>query len=322
MYKGYITDIQGIKVGHADSEEGQTGVTAILIEEGAVAGVDVRGSGPGTRETDLLDPKKTVNKVHAVVLSGGSAFGLDSASGVMQYLEEKSIGFDVGVARVPIVPAAVIFDLYLGNPKIRPDKSMGYLAASLASKDESRQGNVGAGMGATVGKLKGPKQAMKSGLGSATVTVGDLKVSALIVVNAIGDIFSYEDSSQIAGIYDYENDVLLNSLDYLKKEFLSNDSIERAHTNTTIGVVATNAKLDKSECNKLAEMSHNGYAQVINPIHTSLDGDTIFALSKGDINASIDLVGSLAREAVAKAINNAIINADSLGNLISFKDIK
>lgn len=316
MYSGYLTDIVGIEVGHYEDWKGLTGCTVILARNGVTAGVDVRGSGPGTRETDIFDCRKTVSEIHGVVLSGGSAFGLNSAGGVMDYLEEIGVGFDVGVTKVPIVPAAVIFDLQMGDYKIRPGRNMGYLAAKSASSGENRQGNIGAGLGASVGKYLGMDYAMKSGLGSASLQVGDLKVSALVVVNAIGDIFDLA-GRQIAGIYSYKNQKLLSSLEVLKKGQIKNN----LPTNTTIGVVATNAKLTKGEANKLAEMAHNGYARVINPIHTSLDGDTIFALGTGQVKASCDLVGTLAAEVVSKAIINGIKSATSIGKHKAYKDI-
>lgn len=316
MYKGYLTDIHGIEVGHFQDETGITGCTAVIIRKGAVGGVSVRGSGPGTRETDIFDQNKTVDTVHGIVLAGGSAYGLNAAGGLMNYLEEENVGFDVEVTKVPIVPSAVIFDLQIGDYRIRPDEKMGYEAAKNANREEAGQGNIGAGTGATVGKYLGAKYAMKSGLGSATVEVGDLKVSALVVVNAVGDIYDL-DNKQIAGIYDYENEKLLNSLEILKKNQVTNTML----TNTTIGVIATNAKLDKAKTNKLAEMAHNGYAKVINPIHTSLDGDTIFALSTGEVESNIDLVGTLAGEAMAKAIINGVKSAQALGGLKSYKNI-
>lgn len=206
MYPGYITDVKGIKAGHSQSEQGMTGCTAVICEKGAVGGVDVRGSAPGTRETDLLKPEKMVDRIHGVVLAGGSAFGLEAASGVMRYLEEQKIGFNVGVTKVPIVTSAVIFDLNIGDYKIRPDLQMGYDAARSATAEESRQGNVGCGMGATVGKVLGPEHAMKSGLGSASVKAGELIVSAIIAVNSFGDIYDYETGRQLAGVYDYKKE--------------------------------------------------------------------------------------------------------------------
>lgn len=318
MFEGYITDVKGIKVGHADSRDGMTGCTVIICEDGATAGVDVRGSAPGTRETDLLKAEKMVDKVHAIVLSGGSAFGLEAASGAMKYLEEKGIGFDVGITKVPIVASAVIFDLTIGDYRIRPDIRMGYEACKNASSDENRQGNIGCGMGATVGKILGPKNAMKSGLGSATVRVGELIVSAIVAVNSFGDIYDFNSARQIAGVYDYENNKLLNSIEIMKN---MNKDIGFNLTNTTIGVVATNGMLTKAEANKVSEMAHNGFARTINPIHTMVDGDTIFTMATNKVKADINLIGTMAAEAVAKAVLNGVYFAESANGLKALRDI-
>lgn len=304
MYPGYITDVEGIKVGHEGSEEGKTGCTVIICEEGATGGVDVRGSAPGTRETDLFKGEKMVDKVHGIVLSGGSAFGLEASCGVMEFLEEKGVGFDVGITKVPIVASAVLFDLQLGDHKIRPDKRMGYRAAKSAKSSEDRQGCVGAGMGATVGKVLGPEKSMKSGIGSATVRSGDLVVSALIAVNSFGDVFA--EGKQIAGVYDYENEKMLSTEMILKTMA---KEISFTNTNTTIGVVATNAVLSKSEGNKVAEVSHNGYARAIKPVHTTVDGDAIFVMGTNKVKADLNLISLLAVEAVEKAIANAVLSA-------------
>ena len=318
MYQGYITDVNGIKVGHSQSEEGMTGCTAVICEKGATGGIDVRGSAPGTRETDLLKPDKLVDRVHAIVLSGGSAFGLEAASGVMRYLEEENIGFDVGVTKVPIVASAVIFDLNIGDYRIRPDLKMGCDAAKNASSEEKRQGNVGCGLGATVGKILGPGHAMKSGLGSATVRAGELVVSAIVSVNSFGDIFDYETGRQIAGAYDYEKKEMLNTYTIMKKE---SRALGFPLRNTTIGVVATNAILSKPEANKAASMAQNGFARSINPVHTMLDGDTIFTMATNEIKGDLNLIGTMASEAISRAITNAIINAKSCCGLISYSDI-
>lgn len=310
MYPGYITDVQGIKVGHESSSQGMTGCTVVICEEGATGGVDVRGSAPGTRETDLFKAEKMVDKVHAVVLAGGSAFGLEAASGVMNYLEEKDIGFDVGITKVPIVASAVIFDLLLGDYTIRPNVAMGYKAAKNASETEDRQGCVGCGTGATVGKILGPEKSMKSGIGSATVKAGDLVVSAMISVNSFGDI--YKDDVQIAGVYDYENKKLLNTEKIMKE---SREKIKFSNTNTTIGVVATNAILSKAEGNKMAQTAHNGLARTIKPVHTTVDGDTIFVMGTNKVQADLNLVSVLAVEVVEKAVINAVESARPYKNL-------
>jgi len=318
MYTGYVTDIEGIKVGHSCSIEGLTGCTVIICEEGATGGVDVRGSAPGTRETDLFKAENMVDKVHGIVLTGGSAFGLEAASGAMKYLEEGGIGFEVGVTKVPIVASAVIFDLNIGDHRIRPDFKMGYEAAKNASEKEDRQGCIGCGMGATVGKVLGPKFAMKSGLGSATIQLGDLKVSAMVAVNSFGDVFDYKSKEQMAGVYDYEKKRLLNTMDILKKGYASDPFLK----NTTIGVIVTNAKLTKAQANKIAQMAHNGFARSINPIHTMYDGDTIFTMATNRVEADISLLGTLAAEVMSQAITNGIVYSDSLGGLLSHKDIK
>ncbi|MDY0235845.1 MAG: P1 family peptidase [Gudongella sp.] len=316
MYPGYLTDVEGIKVGHAENKEAMTGCSVVICEDGATGGVDVRGSAPGTRETDLFQAEKTVDKVHAIVLSGGSAFGLDAASGVMKYLEEKDIGIDVGVAKVPIVASAVIFDLAIGSSKIRPDLNMGYLAAKNASTLKKSQGNIGCGSGATVGKILGPVNSMKSGIGSASVNVGDLVVSALICVNSFGDI--YHNNEQIAGVYDYENKKLLSTIDIMKSGMKNAAFL---NTNTTIGVVATNAKLTKAQGNKIASVAHNGLAKTIRPVHTMVDGDTIFTMATNKIEADINMVCVLAVEAVEKAIINAIESSESYEKIRAKRDL-
>ncbi|MBL8194567.1 MAG: P1 family peptidase, partial [Blastocatellia bacterium] len=276
---GYLTDITGIKVGHFTSLLRPTGCTAILVERGAIAGVDVRGGAPGTRETDLLKPTSTIQMVHAITLSGGSAFGLDSATGVMQFLAEKNIGFDVKVAKVPIVPAAVIFDLNLGDSPIYPTASDGYEAAKLAARGPFATGNVGAGAGATVGKVFGFDRATRGGLGTASIKLGNLVVAALVVVNAAGDIIDPETGWRVAGALSDSRDTLMDIMSAIRDGKRPNIF---AGQNTTLGVVATNARLTKTDATKLAEMAHAGLARTINPVHTPFDGDTIFALSTSD----------------------------------------
>lgn len=320
MTIGNITDVPGIKVGNAEDLEALTGCTVIVTEEGAVCGVDVRGAAPGTRETALLDPINTVNEVHAVCLAGGSAFGLDSASGVMQYLEEKEIGLDVGVAKVPIVPAAVLFDLPVGNPKIRPDKEMGYKAAKQAVKGSFSFGNSGAGCGATVGKLTGLENCMKGGLGSASLTLDNgLIIGAIVAVNAVGDIRDPSNREILAGPINPETGELVDSLLYLQK---NRGNKILPGMNTTIGVVAVNAKLTKSEAKKVAQMAQNGLARTIYPVHTSLDGDTVFALATGEESYSVDLIGSMAAQVMEEAIIAAIKSADEVFGIPSFKSIQ
>lgn len=316
MYNN-ILDVEGIKVGQVEALDGLTGCTVVLCEKGAVCGVDVRGAAPGTRETDLLDPINMIQKVHAVVLSGGSAFGLESTCGVSEYLEEKGIGFDVGVTKVPIVVGAVLFDLIVGDYKCRPDKAMGYKACEVASDTELKQGNYGAGCGATVGKVKGPEYIMKGGIGSYSIKLPNgLVVSALIAVNAFGDV--YENGEVIAGVLNDNKDKVSNTYEIMKNGVTKGGfNID----NTTIGVVVTNAKLDKAKCKKVSQVAHNGYAKTIFPIHTPHDGDTIFTMATGEVEADMTLLTSLATEVVEKSVINAIKNAESVKNIIAYKDI-
>ncbi|MTI46511.1 MAG: P1 family peptidase [Firmicutes bacterium] len=318
MYKGSITDVQGIKVGHVQNNDAMTGCTAIICDKGATAGVDVRGGAPGTRETDLLRPENMIDKIHAVVLAGGSAFGLDAASGAMAFLEENDIGFDVGVTKVPIVTSAVIFDLTIGDYRVRPDYKMGYEACRNATSEENRQGNIGCGLGATVGKILGEKSVMKSGLGTASLNIGDLWVGALVVVNCFGDVFDYKSNEQLIGAINKKDNQFINTYEIMKNK----DKLNFSGQNTTIGVVATNAKLTKAEANKVAQLGQNGLARSINPIHTMLDGDTIFAISTGEVEVDINLVGTLASEAVSMAISNGAKSADGYGAIPSWKDLK
>jgi L-aminopeptidase/D-esterase-like protein len=300
-----LTAVAGIKVGHHTLRERPTGCTVILVEAGAVAGVDVRGSAPGTRETDLLNPINMVEQVHAIVLSGGSAFGLDAASGVVRYLEEKGIGFDVRVAKIPIVPAAILFDLGIGDAKIRPTAECGYQAAQAATTDAVQEGNVGAGAGATVGKLTGMNHAMKAGIGTASLTLPDgLTVAALVAVNAAGDIIDPTTGRVIAGVRGEDGKGLADSRALLKAGTLRQRTVGQ---NTTIGVVATNARLTKVQAAKIAQMAHDGFARAIYPVHTPVDGDTIFAVATGTHKPDADLltVGALAADAMAEAIVRA-----------------
>lgn len=311
-----ITDVPGIKVGNAENMEALTGCTVVLTESGAVCGVDVRGSAPGTRETDLLKPINTVEKVHAVLLSGGSAFGLDAAGGVMQFLEDKGIGQDVGVAKVPIVPGAVLFDLPVGDGKVRPDKEMGFKAAEKAAKGKFGLGNAGAGCGATVGKITGFENVMKGGLGSASMTLANgVTVGALVAVNAVGDIRDPETGEILAGPIDKENNQILDSLSYLEKS--SNIDVP-AGSNTTIGIVAANVDFTKAEATKVAQVSQNALARTIYPAHTTMDGDTIFTLATGGRKCSVDLIANTASKMMEKAIIKAIKSAASIRQIQSY----
>jgi L-aminopeptidase/D-esterase-like protein len=316
---GQITDVPGVKVGHKENNEALTGCTAVLFEEGAVGGVDVRGSAPGTRETDLLNPINLVEKVHGILLSGGSAFGLDAASGVMRYLEERGIGLDVGVAKVPIVPGAVLFDLAVGDSKVRPDKEMGYEAARSASTENFKTGNAGAGCGATVGKLAGPDFCMKGGLGSASIRLENgVVIGAIVAVNAVGEVRDPSTGKILAGSYDRKNKIIIDSMALLEKNY---QALIRAGTNTTIGIVAVNADLTKSEANKVAQMAHDGYARTIYPVHTMNDGDTIFTAATGGVRIPVDVAGALAAKAVEMAILNAVQSAEGIAGIPGYQDL-
>lgn len=323
MGPGGLTDVAGIKVGHFTLKERPTGCTVILCEAGAVAGVDVRGSAPGTRETDLLNPIHSVQQVQAVVLSGGSAFGLDTATGVMRYLEEHGLGFPVDPAGVvPIVPAAVLFDLPVGNPKIRPNAESGYEASKAASSGAVLQGNVGAGAGATVGKLFGQAFAMKSGLGTASAKIGDtgIVVAALVAVNAVGDVINPKNGQMIAGARTPDSRGFRDSMAQI---MLGHRAASPLGRNTTLGVVATNAALEKVQMTKIAQMAHDGLARTINPIHTPEDGDTIFALSTGTWKgkANHGAIGAIAATVMAQAVLRAVTHAQGLPGLPSYRDV-
>jgi len=318
--KDAITDVTGVKVGHSQDLKAGTGCTVIICEKGAVGGIDVRGGAPGTRETDLLNPINLVDKIHAIYLGGGSAFGLDGASGVMKYLEEKDIGFDVGLTKVPIVPGAVLFDLAVGDYRVRPDAKMGYEACLNASDGEVRQGNVGAGTGATVGKLFGGFRCMKSGLGTASFKSQELIVGALVAVNCLGDVIDPETGKIIAGVLTEDRKSFAHTMSFLRNfPQKTQDSFSK---NTTIGVIAANAKLTKTGATKVAMMAQDGYARTISPAHTMFDGDTIFCVATGEVEAGANVVGALAAEVMARAIVKAVKNAESLYGLLCYKDLE
>jgi L-aminopeptidase/D-esterase-like protein len=319
-----ITDVRGIEVGHAQDEEALTGCTVIICRKGAVAGVDVRGGAPGTRETDLLDPVNLVEKVHAIVLAGGSAYGLDAASGVMRYLEEKKIGFNTGVAKVPIVPAAILYDLNFGRADVRPDSAMGYRAAAVASFEPPAEGNAGAGMGASVGKMFGSQLAMKSGLGTASMDIGSgVIMGALVAVNAWGDVVDPQTNEIIAGLRTGKvGPVQVGKKDYfantltMMKSLIGHSVLDFAtRQNTVIGVIATNAKLTKAQATKVAQMAQDGIARTIRPAHTMLDGDVIFALSSGTKKLDVSIIGAFAAEVMAEAILRAVKLAAPIGGV-------
>jgi L-aminopeptidase/D-esterase-like protein len=319
----------GFRIGHAQDREAITGCTVILCEAGAVGGIDQRGGAPGTRESDALRPMHLVQQVHGVVLSGGSAFGLDSAAGVVRYLEERGVGFDVGVAKVPIVPAAILFDLAIGDPKVRPSPEMGYQACIDAEEAPPAQGNVGAGMGATVGKLFGMDYAVKSGLGCAVVGLpGGVRVAAVVAVNAFGDVVDPQTGAILAGArippdFDISTDggVFANTQAMLKNEIGRNILNFASGANTVIGAVLTNADFNKEQINKVAQMAHDGLARAIRPAHTMLDGDTIFALASGELPADVNIVGACAAEVFAEAIINAAKNAQLIAGIPAIVDL-
>jgi L-aminopeptidase/D-esterase-like protein len=317
--EGFITDVDGIKVGHFTDSRRPTGCTVILYEQGAVAGVDVRGSAPGTRETDLLKPTNLVDKVNAIVLSGGSAFGLDSATGVMRYLEEHDAGYSTAAGKVPIVPAAILYDLNVGDGKIRPNADAGYKACGNAKKGPVEEGSVGAGAGATVGKIGGGK-AMKGGIGTSSIKLGNgLVVGAIVAVNCVGDVIDPKTGTTIAGARTADGKGFLN----IVETYRSGRGVASTGQNTTIGVVATNARFDKTQMTKIAEMSHDGLARAINPAHTPSDGDTLFAMSTGTsaIQANLTAIGALAAEAVSEAILRAVMKAKAVPGYPAYSDI-
>jgi L-aminopeptidase/D-esterase-like protein len=326
--KNAITDVRGIEVGHAQDEEALTGCTVILCRKGGVAGVDVRGGAPGTRETDLLNPINLVEKVHAIVLAGGSAFGLDAASGVMRYLEENKIGFNTGAAKVPIVPSAILYDLNLGRADVRPDSAMGFRAAASArdrtASDPPAEGNVGAGTGASVGKMFGITLAMKSGLGTASMDIGGgVIVGAIVAVNAWGDVIDPTTGEIVAGLRSGKVGPLkvgkgirfADTLAMMKTPMGRGVLGFVSHGNTVIGVVATNAKLTKAQATKVAQMAQDGVARTIRPAHTMLDGDVIFALSTGNKKVDVSSIGAFAAEVMAQAILRAVKMVKSAGGL-------
>jgi L-aminopeptidase/D-esterase-like protein len=318
---GSITDVAGIKVGHFTETRRPTGCTVLLFEKGATAGVDVRGSAPGTRETDLLNPVNTVDKVQAILLSGGSAFGLDAASGVVRYLDEHRLGYAVGDIVVPIVPAAILYDLEVGDPKIRPTAESGYKACQAATAGPVPEGNVGAGAGATIGKMFGPKQAMKSGLGTASVRVGNtgIVVAAIVAVNAVGDVVDPKAGKIIAGARKADGSGFVDSMARIREGY----RVQPSGTNTTIGVVATNVALDKTQATKVAQMAHDGLARTIYPVHTPSDGDTIFAVATGAVPARANhgAIGALAADVMARAVLRAVMSASGIPGFPSYSDL-
>ena len=315
-----IKDFRNIQIGQAENVQAGTGCTVFLLgREGASVGLDVRGGGPASRESELLKPLATAQVIHAILLAGGSAFGLDAAGGVMRYLEERGIGVDVGVTRVPLVCQSDLFDLTVADAHTRPDAAMAYEACVNAETGNYRDGNHGAGTGATVGKLLGMEHCMKSGIGSYAVQVGNLQVGAVVAVNAVGDVYDYENGRKIAGLLAADGKTFLDS------ELAALQAIEAQAEkfvgNTTLGVILTNARLDKAHLCKIAGMAHDGYARAIRPVHTSMDGDSIYAVSLGDVPADMDVVGTLAARVMAKAIVRAVHASDSAYGFPAAKDL-
>ena len=313
MSAGSITSVRGVLCGHFTDARRPTGCTVILTPDGAVAGVDVRGAAPGTRETELLSPLNAIEKAHAILLSGGSAFGLDAAGGVMRWLEERGVGVQVGTLRIPIVPAAILFDLSIGDPRIRPDAQAGYAACEAASDRAAAEGNVGAGAGAIVGKLFGIDRAMKGGIGSAAISVNGITVAAIVAVNAVGDIVDPASGRIVAGARSADGRTLLGATQAILRGESPASFLPASAT--TLAVVATDALLTKAEANKLAQMSHDGLARSINPAHTRDDGDTIFALATGASQRSgnMTVLGTMAAEVVSLAVLRAVNAAESIG---------
>jgi L-aminopeptidase/D-esterase-like protein len=318
---GSITDVPGIEVGHAQDPDGGTGCTVVLCRRGAVPGVDTRGGAPATRETDCLRPENMVPAVHAVFLTGGSAYGLDCAGGIMRCLEEQSVGFQTGVAVVPIVAGAVLNDLAFGSPKARPDAAMGYAACRSVSASECRQGNVGAGTGACIGRLAGNARGMmKGGLGTASIRVGELVVGAIVAVNCNGDVIDPDTGETLAGTLTPDRKRIAGA-----KNLLTNPGglfMEGFPTNTTIGVVATNAALTKASATRVAMNAQDGYAHAIHPVHTMGDGDVIFCLGTGSLEADLTRVGAIAAWTMAGAIVNAVRAAESLHGVPSYRELR
>ncbi len=312
--------VGGFRLGHAQNERAATGCSVLLFDQLAPAGVAIRGGGPASRETPLLDPLADAKGIHALLLSGGSAFGLDAAGGVMQYLEGKGIGFDVGITKVPLVCQSCLFDLVIGACDVRPDAAMAIAACENATTTPAPNGNIGAGMGCTVGKYRGKGTAMKSGFGTYAVQVGEIKIGAVVAVNALGDIFDPDTGVQLAGMLSPDGKHLASTENALYSDMETPHNVFTG--NTTIGAIVTNAVFSKAELNKIASMAHNGYARSIRPVHTTADGDSIYALSTGDKVADINAVGTLAAYVMAKAITRGVLAAAPLDGFTSASELQ
>lgn len=314
-----IMEVGGFRIGHAQDEKAATGCTVILCDKMSPAGLDVRGGGPASRESQILSPLAAADSINAVLLSGGSAFGLDAAGGVQRYLEERNIGFDTGIAKVPLVSQSCLFDLGVGSKDVRPDGNMAYKACENAGYEAPLEGNVGAGIGCSVGKYRGMERAMKAGLGTYAIQAGAVKVGAIVAVNALGDIYDSQ-GCQIAGLLNAHKNGLSGTVEELLQD------VERAselfNGNTTLGVIVTNVSLNKSQLCKVAGMTHNGYARAIRPVHTTADGDSIYALSVGEIPGDVNVVGTMAALAMEQAIVRAVKAADSAYGLLGYKELQ
>ena len=315
-----ITAIENIRIGQAQDTVGATGCTVFICDAGAPAGLDVRGGGPASRESELLKPVAAAQAIHAVLLSGGSAFGLDAAGGVMQYLEERGIGFDVGVTRVPLVCQSGLFDLTVGDCFARPDRKMAYDACVASEHGGNyRDGNYGAGTGCTVGKQRMMPYCMKSGIGSYAVQIGDLQVGAVVAVNALGDVYDHKTGKIAAGLRTEDGKHLSNTC---REMFENYEVVENKFVrNTSLGVILTNAAFNKTQLCKIASMTHDGYARAIRPVHSTADGDSIYALSLGTIAADQDMVGTLAADVMAEAILRAVASAESAYGYPALRDL-
>lgn len=316
-----ITAIRSIRIGQVEDAEAATGCTVLVCAEGMGAGLDVRGGGPASRESQLLNPLMAMQSIHAIVLAGGSAYGLGAANGVMTFLEERGIGYDTGFALVPLVAQSDIYDLSVGSAYVRPDAAMGYEAARLALEAPNyRDGNYGAGCGASVGKIAGMGTAMKTGIGSYAVQIGELQVGAIVVLNALGDVYDWRTGRQVAGLLTADKTALRRTMDFMRSSI---QVIENKFTgNTTLAVVITNAAFDKTRLCKIAGMAHDGFARSINPVHTSADGDSIYAVSVGDVPADQDMVGVMAAEVVSEAILRAVECAEGAYGLPAARDLR
>ncbi len=315
-----VTDVGALAIGQTENAEAGTGCTVFISKEGMPAGLDVRGGGPSSRESELLDPLAAASGIHAIVLSGGSSYGLGTADGVMKYLEEKDIGYDTGVAKVPLVAQSDLFDLSVGDGSVRPDADMGYEAARIAMESPNyKDGNYGAGCGATVGKIAGMDTCMKAGIGSYAIRIGDLRIGAVVAVNALGDIYDWSTGKKIAGLLTEDGKGFRDTLEYMATDTSIKDN--KFTGNTTLGVIITNASFSKSQLCKIAGMTHDGYARSIRPVHTSIDGDSIYAVSVGNVEADQDLVGSLSALVMSEAIKRAVYSAESAYGFKAAKDI-